>query len=104
MISRTDSKLKRVAEECALINPEIKTQTIAKDFTKNSNMAFYEKIREEVGDKDIGLLIANAGIYHPGRFWKIDAEVHESMLDCNIYHVTALLRTFLPQLKARKNE
>ena len=64
-------------------------------------MEFYEEVRKEVGDKDIGLLIVNAGIYHPGKFWQIDAEVHEAMLDCNVYQYAAFLNLFMPQLIAR---
>lgn len=53
---------------------------------------------------DIGLLIANAGIYIPGKFFEIDGSILESMLDANVYHVAAIIKKFLPQLVQRKGK
>lgn len=101
MIARTDSKLHTVADACKGINPKIEVQILARNFSKNKDMQFYEEVRTEVGDKHIGLLVVNAGIYHPGKFWQIDAETHEAMLDCNVYQYAAFLNLFMPQMIAR---
>ena len=64
-------------------------------------MDYYENIKKELIELDIGLLIVNAGIYRPGDFTQINTDVQESMLDANVYHVAAFVKKFLPGLIGR---
>lgn len=100
-MSRTASKLDKVNDELLKINAKIKTKILVRDFCKNSNMEFYEDIRKEVGNLEIGLMIVNAGIYRPGPMHKVESSVIESMLDANVYHVGAFVKKFLPALTSR---
>ena len=59
-------------------------------------MKFYSDIAQECKELKIGLVIANAGIYRPGKFIDTLAELHQDMLDANIYHVVGLIHSILP--------
>ena len=65
LVSRTESKLKGVAEN-DLKQYGVQTEIVVANFSKNSNMTFYDDIMEKVKDIDIGLVVLNAGISHPG--------------------------------------
>ncbi len=46
----------------------MKTQIIQADFSNQSNMEYYEKIIKQVDDKDIGLVVLNAGVNTAGKY------------------------------------
>ena len=65
-------------------------------------MAFYEHIKAQVKDLDIGLLVLNAGCSNEGFFSALAPEQLQEMLDTNCYHVVALMHMFTQTLLARK--
>ena len=84
LVSRTESKLKKVVES-DLSQFQVQTRIVTADFSQNANMAFYDAIMEKVSDIDIGLVVLNAGVSHYGYFAdKTPAELQE-MLDTNVY-------------------
>lgn len=74
LVSRTKSKLDAVEKEIKAINPACQTRIIQKDFCGNSNMEFYKKIKEEVSDLDIGLLVLCAGLLQVSPFTEISGK------------------------------
>jgi uncharacterized protein len=67
-------------------------------------MDYYTKIVNKVNDKDIGLVVLNAGLFTAGRFELSTLQENQNMIDCNVYHVSALLKKFVPQLVARDHK
>ena len=66
LVSRTESKLKALVES-DFKGFDVKTRTIIADFGQNANnMAFYEKIMEQVKELDVGLVVLSAGVSHTG--------------------------------------
>ncbi len=59
-----------VEESCS----KVKTRIIEADFTGKTHAEFYAKIREQVKDLDISIVINNAGVMHNGYFELITAE------------------------------
>ena len=66
LISRTKSKIEKVAEELKKINPNIKTKVIGANFKDANNIAFYHDIYKQIADLDISVAMINAGIMPAG--------------------------------------
>ena len=67
LVSRTRSKLEKVASDLERKHPAIRTKTLVADFSGNHNIQYYEKLMEQVKDIDVALLVLNAGIANDGR-------------------------------------
>ena len=61
MVSRTESKLKKVQSE---LNPKVKSKLIVADFSENASINFYRSIMKQCDDLNIRFLVVNAGILH----------------------------------------
>ena len=59
LVSRTESKLKKVLSE---LDPKVKSLLVVADFSDSSNLEFYENIRQRCADLNVRIVIANAGI------------------------------------------
>jgi uncharacterized protein len=60
-----------------------------------------ERVRDAVGDREIGLLVNNAGFGTSGRFAEQDADVDDEMIALNCAAVVRLTHLFLPPMLAR---
>lgn len=96
LTARRNEKLKIVAEECEKFG--VKTQIISADLL---NPSAPEKIKKEIGEKDLGLFVNNAGFGVVGAFWKADAQKQIDMTYLNCVAVVAMARTFLPKIVER---
>lgn len=50
------------------------------------------------------MVVSNAGIFEPGPFHEVESSKIQSMLDVNVYQVTAMAHQFLPRLVTRQKE
>ncbi len=69
LVSRTLSKLEIVEKQVNTLNPKIKTKVVQADFA-NTNMEYFENIKNQVKDLDIAVLVVNAGAMTTGRLSK----------------------------------
>ena len=46
----------------------VETRIVMANFSKSTNMPFYDNIMEQVKDIDIGLVVLNAGVAHRANF------------------------------------
>ena len=91
LVSRTESKLKGVVES-ELKEFGVETRIVIADFGLDShNMAFYENIKEQVKDLDVGLVVLSAGVSHPGTIESQKPADQQAMLDINSYQVGAMM-------------
>ena len=63
----------------------METRIVVADFSKNSNIEFYNEIMSKVSDLDIGLVVLNAGVLNSGYFSKAEANDLQQLLDVNVY-------------------
>ena len=63
----------------------METRIVVADFSKNSNIEFYNEIMSKVSDLDIGLVVLNAGVLNSGYFSKAEADKLQQLLDVNVY-------------------
>ena len=66
LISRTKSKLEDMRKRILKENTKIQVRIVVADFNGHASMDFYHKLRKEIGDIDISLLILNAGVLYGG--------------------------------------
>ncbi|XP_068128713.1 very-long-chain 3-oxoacyl-CoA reductase-like [Hyperolius riggenbachi] len=104
LMSRTLEKLKKVATE---IEQDFgrKTQIIQVDFTRDSHI--YQKIKEELKELEIGILVNNVGMkISEASTVFLDAPNLDQMLNktinCNIMSVLWMTRIVLPPMLQRK--
>jgi len=99
LISRSEEKLKTVAEEFAAYNVEVKT--IAYDF---SDVASYGKISVQLEGLDIGILVNNVGIGydHPDYFLELTNEFCERLINVDITSIPKMTRMVLAGMVQRK--
>ncbi|CAI9587288.1 unnamed protein product [Staurois parvus] len=103
LISRTLEKLKKVAAE---IEKEFgrKTRVIQVDFTNGSHI--YQKIKEELEDLEIGILVNNVGMninQDPCKYMNIPNrdQMLDKIINCNIMSVLWMTQIILPQMLQR---
>ena len=65
MVSRTLSKLETVAKE---IEEQYNVQTMVIDVNFTSGLEIYDKIKDKIQGKEIGILINNVGMGTVGEF------------------------------------
>jgi short-subunit dehydrogenase len=64
-------------------------------------MDFFNKIKEKVSDIDIAIVVVCAGFKRADWFKNVSSEDLLRMLDLNVYHYFAMMKTFLPRLESR---
>ncbi|GFS44771.1 very-long-chain 3-oxoacyl-CoA reductase [Nephila pilipes] len=100
LISRTQKKLEDVAQEIEK-KYSVKTKTIAVDITDDSSI--YDKIRTEIQDLDIGVLVNNVGMSYPYAEYltKVpNAETFvENLIKANIVSCTRMTLLVLPVME-----
>lgn len=103
LVSRTLSKLETVAKEIGE-KYNVDTAVIAVDFT--SGPEIYEKIKDEVKGKEIGVLVNNVGLSYdtPDFFLSIPnrEKMIQDIIRCNITSMPMMCSIILPQMVQRK--
>jgi short-subunit dehydrogenase len=74
LISRTLSKLQEVESQIKNINPKVKTRIVQADFFANTSIDYFKRIRKQVEDLDIGIVVVCAGFKRADWFLKIPVE------------------------------
>ena len=88
LVSRTMEKLKKVEQECLVINAKIQTRIVQVDFAGNTDTQFYrDQIYNKLEDLDIAILINNAGVMNNGDFDRMGIEKLKDTLDVDVVHV-----------------
>ena len=102
LISRTQSKLDKVAEELRT-SYGVKVQTISCDFSKcHKTPGFFERIQEETKDLDLSILVNNVGIDSIERFDELSPEYIENTIVINSWAMTFMMKTLIKRLASRK--
>ncbi|XP_029716247.1 very-long-chain 3-oxoacyl-CoA reductase-B isoform X3 [Aedes albopictus] len=103
LVSRTQSKLEKVAKEIET-ESKIKTKIIAVDFT--SGPEIYETIAKTTAGLEIGVLINNVAMCYANseRFLQLPNQEKfiTDLVTCNIFSVTRMCSLFLPEMVQRK--
>jgi len=97
MISRTESKLKKVEADINKMCPDIKTKTMVANFQTEQSLAWYHNIFDQVKDLDISMVIVNAGEMYCGTLEDKGLKF-KYQIDTNIYHFVMFHRFFIPYL------
>ncbi|CAD5214795.1 unnamed protein product [Bursaphelenchus xylophilus] len=103
LISRTQSKLDDVREEILKLNPNIKIETIAFDFTDTSPESYEKILRQPM--KKVGFLVNNVGgVYEiPDRLHEVKGGLAEQkqVVDLNLIPAFCLCSIVLKYMKER---
>ena len=97
--ARRKERLEKLAEEIR-IKYNVEVIVIQADLSEDN---FLQKIIEAVGEREIGILINNAGLGSVGEFADADAEHEIKMVKVNCLAPTVLTHHFLPQMIKRKS-
>lgn len=95
---RTDRLLALQAE--LLQQHGAKSEIVAEDL---SDPAAVDRIATAIGDRDLGLLVSNAGFGLKGGFNQHDRAMLDAMLNVNVRTPLLLIHTLLPKLRTRKH-
>lgn len=91
---RLDALGKRLADA-----HRVETLVVVEDLSERGAC---ERVRAAVGDREIGLLVNNAGFGFSGRFPENDPDVDEQMIALNCMAVVRMTHLFLRPMIARK--
>jgi len=99
LISRSEEKLKSVADEFGSLGVDIKTITY--DF---NNVDDYENIEKQLQDLEIGILVNNVGVSygHPDYFMEYSNDVSDRMININITSLLKMTRMVMDGMFKRK--
>ena len=86
LVSRTEAKLQKVRDNLVTINPSIRTQIIVADFSGRPSIEFYRNILRQVGDRELSIVIANAGLLNYGLLIDKSLAQIQELIDVNVYH------------------
>lgn len=104
LVSRTLSKLETVAKE---IEEQFNVETMVIDVNFTSGLEIYDKIKEKIQGKEIGILINNVGMGTacPDYFLALPDRnrVIPDMVNCNALSIPMMCNIILPQMYERKN-
>ena len=100
LVSRTESKLKKVLSE---LDPKVKSLLVVADFSDSSNLEFYENIRQRCADLNVRIVIANAGILDANDVALADKLRLQHTVDVNAYHVALTTKILLPLIRDKKS-
>eukprot|EP00347_Sterkiella_histriomuscorum_P019202 403342545 len=101
IIGRSESKIQEKLVEIKKTNPSIQTDYVIADLGKLANYNDYEKIANQLKNKDIGMVFLNAGWGDPRRFDELQNTVLEEMVNLDALHLLHLTKALLPQLLSR---
>lgn len=101
-MSRTLSKLESVAKEIS-DTFSVETQVITVNFT--SGPEIYDRIKQEIEGKEIGILINNVGMVYPAPDFFINIPDREKVIHeiirCNVTSISMMCSLILPQMVQR---
>ena len=95
-LSRRKSELKETHKNCDVL-------TISADFTKATDIKFYDNIMSQIGERDISVIINNVGIM----MGALDQNSEEEVLNCSIINsvpVTMFTKIFCDKFYERENK
>uniref|UniRef100_A0A182PHX0 Steroid dehydrogenase n=1 Tax=Anopheles epiroticus TaxID=199890 RepID=A0A182PHX0_9DIPT len=102
LVSRTLSKLEDVAKEIET-ECKVRTMVIAADFTGGAEI--YEKIRQQIENMEIGVLVNNVGMSYANPEYLLELPEYEklvkNLLSCNILSVTRMCQLVMPGMVKR---
>jgi len=102
LISRTQERLDSVAEELRTLNPQIKTKTIAIDFSETfTKEGLSAAILPEIQDLDISILINNVGVGKLFPSYEISYRQIYEYVNVNLYSQFWLTQLLMPKLIER---
>jgi len=102
LVSRTLSKLQKLAEELKTINKNIQTKVIAYDFSKQITLEDYFREFKDLPTKyDISILVNNVGSDQHVTYEKQKIEDMFEQINLNIKPQTILTKLFFDSMKAR---
>lgn len=103
LVSRTLSKLNKVAEELKKINPKIQTHVVEYDFDRKNKLEDYLEVFQNVVDNyDVSILINNVGTEQHNTFEQVRINYLASSINLNIIPQTILTKMFMTKLNQRK--
>ncbi|CDJ43606.1 3-ketoacyl-CoA reductase, putative [Eimeria tenella] len=105
LVARSEEKLKDVATELELTaSGPLKVCRLVVDFAAESSEEIFKKVSEAIKDKNISLLVNNAGISYPHAMYydEVPLSLIEELIDVNVRSALVVTRAVLPGMKARK--
>jgi 17beta-estradiol 17-dehydrogenase / very-long-chain 3-oxoacyl-CoA reductase len=103
LVSRTLSKLEKVAKE---IKDSYRVETAVIDVDFTSGPEIYDKIKDRIKGKEIGVLVNNVGMFYsvPSEFLAIPnrEKMIQDIVSCNISSVPMMCSIVMPQMVLRK--
>lgn len=103
LVSRTQSKLETLSQELQTKYPEVKTKTLAIDFSRDDE-ADYARLAETVKGLDVAILINNVGQSHsiPVPFLETTREELQNIVTVNCFATLKVTQAVAPIMKQRK--
>ena len=98
LTGRNEARLDQVAQEIRRAAPRVKVETVVADLSTLSGVSV---LLENVGDRQIEVLINNAGFGSYGPFAEADAKREDEEVAVDVNAVISLARAFLPGMIAR---
>ncbi|XP_022919242.1 inactive hydroxysteroid dehydrogenase-like protein 1 isoform X2 [Onthophagus taurus] len=101
LVSRSPEKLSTVSQEIVRTF-NVKTKVIVADFSKGAPI--YEKIRLELGNLEIGILVNNVGSQYtfPMYVGEVPEKTVWDIINVNVAAVTMMTKMLIEDMKARK--
>lgn len=99
IVARRKDRLEKIAEEIRT-NHKVEVVVVQADLSEEN---FLQKIIEAVGEREIGILINNAGLGSVSEFVNAEAEHEIKMVKVNCVAPVVLTHHFLPQMIKRKS-
>lgn len=93
LVARRVHRLRALARELA-----VETIVVELDLGRDDAI---DRLQEKVGDRDVGLVCANAGFGEKGDFTSLDAATYRRMVRLNCESTVLLAHAFVPRLIAR---
>jgi len=102
LISRSDEKLQKTAEELRTAH-KIEVKTIVADFS-STDEAIYTNIANEIKGLDIGILVNNVGISYPHAQYlnEVEDSLISQLININVYSLTKMTKLVLPGFLQKK--
>ncbi len=98
LVARRKDRLEKLAEELKEKH-SVKNVVVPLDLSKDN---FMKELKEYVEDREVGLLINNAGFGYSGEFGDGDVEQQTDMIRVNCIAPTVLTHHFVQSMKERK--
>lgn len=98
LVARRKERLEKLAEEIKAGN-SVQALPVALDLTSDD---FLEKLKQQIGDRKIGLLVNNAGFGSVGLYSRNDAQREADMVKLHCLVPTILTHHFVRPMMARK--